>query len=70
MNLAILAPLVAIVASPWRYAAGIVPSYWIGEMLGVSDAAYLAPPAVVAIAGAIHAAVLAWAVRRYSRVGG
>jgi fluoroquinolone transport system permease protein len=70
MNLAILAPLVAIVVSPWRYAAGIVPSYWIGEMLEVSGAAYLAPPAVLATAAAAHAAVLAWAVRRYTRVGG
>lgn len=70
MNIAILAPLVAIVASPWRFAAGVVPSYWIGELLGLSDAAYVAPWAVVAIATAIHAAVLAWAVRRYAMVGG
>lgn len=70
MNLAILAPLVAIVAAPWRYAAGIVPSYWIGEMLGLSGTGYFGAAVVVAIAAAVHLVALALAVRRYARVSG
>lgn len=70
MNLAILAPLAAIVSAPWRYVAGIVPSYWIGELLEMSDAVYLTPPVIIAFAAVIHAAALALSVRRYARSAG
>ncbi len=70
MNLAILAPLMAIVAAPWRYFAGIVPSYWIGEMLGLSGTEYLGAATVIAIAAAVHIVALALALRRYARASG
>lgn len=70
MNLAILVPLVAIFATPWRYAAGIVPSYWIGEMLRLSGTKYLGAATVIAIAVAVHLVALALALRRFARASG
>ncbi|OEO31041.1 hypothetical protein VW23_018305 [Devosia insulae DS-56] len=32
-NIAAIIPLIAIIPSPWRFVAGIVPTYWIGELL-------------------------------------
>lgn len=70
MNLAILFPLAAILPSPWRYLAGIVPSYWIGDLLAVSGVVYLATPVAIGIAVAIHAIAMTAAFRffRQSRV--
>ncbi len=56
-NLAALAPLLAAIASPWRYFGGLVPSYWIGELLGISGRWYLPMPAVVLLALGVHAAM-------------
>lgn len=56
-NIAAIAPLLAIVPSPWRYLAGIVPSFWVGEMFGLSGARYLSMPVIVALALASHVAV-------------
>jgi fluoroquinolone transport system permease protein len=67
MNLAILFPLAAIIASPWRYLAGIVPSYWIGELLAVSRATYLVTPVAVGIAVAVHAVAVTAAFRFFRR---
>lgn len=67
MNLAILAPLLAVMAAPWRFVAGVVPSYWIGEMLGLSETEYLGAATVLAIAAAIHLVALVLALRRYAR---
>jgi hypothetical protein len=38
-NLLAMAPLLAAIPSPLRYLAGILPTYWIGELLGLSDIA-------------------------------
>ncbi len=52
-NLAMIVPLLAAVPSPWRFAAAIFPSYWIGEVLGLGTAPL--PLAIVAsVAIAVH----------------
>jgi fluoroquinolone transport system permease protein len=38
-NIAAVVPLIAIVPSPWRYVAGIVPTYWLGELLAPHEPA-------------------------------
>ena len=38
-NIAAIIPLVAIVPSPWRFLASLVPTYWIGELLAGSGPA-------------------------------
>ncbi|WP_306252136.1 hypothetical protein [Parvularcula sp. IMCC14364] len=37
LNMLALVPLLALLATPWRYAAGIIPSFWIGEILLRAD---------------------------------
>lgn len=53
-NIGAIIPLVAIIPSPFRYVAGIVPTYWIGELLGVSSQNYLPTPVVVTLAVVTH----------------
>lgn len=36
-NLLMLVPLAAAIPSPWRFVAGIFPTYWIGEVLGLNS---------------------------------
>ena len=57
-NFAIVFPLVAFVPSPLRYIAGIVPTYWIGELLapGSLSLVIAAPLAVASSVAAIAAA--------------
>ena len=47
INLALLAPLAALIAPPWRYLAAIVPAFWIGEMAGLSPATLSPLPATL-----------------------
>lgn len=54
-NISVVVPLLAIIPSPFRYVAGIVPTYWIGELLALSGAAALPFPAIAALALAAHA---------------
>lgn len=61
-NIASVVPLLAIVPSPWRLLGGIVPSYWIGELLGLSGTAPLSLPAIAVAAMASH---LAWGYLLY-----
>ena len=54
-----LVPLLALIPSPWRLLAGVVPSYWLGElMLGAGSAPSEAM--TIVIGAAVHAAWL-WA---------
>lgn len=66
-NIVSIVPLIAIFPLPWRYLAGIVPTYWIGELLQLSSVSYLPPLAVMALAVATHlgaAAGLFWLLGR------
>jgi hypothetical protein len=39
INLAVIVPFAALIPSPLRFAAGIIPTYWLGELLGLVGAA-------------------------------
>jgi hypothetical protein len=54
-NIASVVPLLAIIPSPLRYLAGIVPTYWVGELLGLSTNYALPMPAIVVLALTTHA---------------
>lgn len=58
-NLMGVVPLVAIIGSPWRYVAGILPPFWIGEALELSGPPYLPMGMVVTLALLSHAAMIA-----------
>jgi hypothetical protein len=67
INLGMFAPLLAIMPSPWRLLGGVVPSYWIGEALGLAEGRVLPLPVLVAAAVLVH---LVWGivlVRRFIR---
>lgn len=54
-NLAGVIPLVALIPSPLRYIAGIIPPYWLGELMGLAGTPTELPMAVIiAIALATH----------------
>lgn len=48
VNLALLAPALALAPAPLRYCAGILPPFWIGEIAGLASDA-LAPPLAAAL---------------------
>ncbi|MEQ1901357.1 MAG: hypothetical protein ABL866_11555 [Devosia sp.] len=58
-NLMGVVPLVAIIASPLRYLAGILPPFWIGEALELSGAPYLPMGVIVVLALLSHAVLIA-----------
>lgn len=53
-NIGSIVPLVAILPWPWRYLAGIVPSYWLGELVTLSSVRYLPLWADAGLAVAVH----------------
>lgn len=69
-NIAAVAPLLAVVPSPWRYLAGVVPSFWVGELFGLSPQPLLPAPAVVALALAVHLVIAALLFRLMLRRAG
>jgi hypothetical protein len=66
-NLASLAPLLAIIPSPWRYLGGVVPTYWLGELLHLSPLSPLPLPLVLIFAAASHLLVGALLFARFRR---
>lgn len=64
MNLFTMLPLLAIIASPWRYLAALFPSFWIGELLQLSPTSYLAFPLVLVFSLACHLLVLSFFYHR------
>lgn len=66
-NLFALMPLLAIIPSGWRYLAGILPTFWIGELLGLSGEAGLPLVISAAIALAVHLIVAVGLFRLMSR---
>jgi len=55
-NIGSIVPLVAVMPWPWRYGAGVVPSYWIGELIGLSPVAFLPLAASAVLAFGVHVA--------------
>lgn len=59
-------PLLALIPSPWRFVAGAVPSYWLGEMMFGTGPRL--PDAMMILAGlVVHAAWLATALWLFGR---
>ncbi len=58
-NIASLAPLLAIVPSPLRYAAGVVPPFWVGEMLLRPHAGGMGLAGVAGLGIGVHLAAVA-----------
>jgi fluoroquinolone transport system permease protein len=56
INLAAFIPFAAVIPSPFRLAAGIVPTYWLGELLGLAGSSALPPWLALAFLVATHAA--------------
>jgi fluoroquinolone transport system permease protein len=65
MNIATVVPLLALVPSPWRFIAGVVPTYWIGELL--RPQADLPLWAIGLAALATHVAALVLLLRLFAR---
>lgn len=70
VNLLSLAPLLAAVPSPLRYLGGILPTYWIGELTGLSEVAPLPLPATVALGLGTGAVAVLLLFRRLGRRAG
>jgi len=58
INLVSIVPLIAILASPLRLLAGVVPSFWVGELLTLSGQPVLPFAATAALALIVHAAAV------------
>lgn len=69
-NIASLAPLVAFAPYPMRYAAGLAPPFWVGELLLPPDEVGIGLPAAAALGAAIHIAVIAVLFRRLREKAG
>ena len=68
-NILAFAPLLANIPSPWRYLAGVFPTYWIGELVAPEPSA-LPYWSIAAALAATHAFALALLLRSLSdRVG-
>lgn len=70
VNIALIVPLLAIIPSPWRYLGGVIPTYWIGELLQLSGEDYLGAPIVIALALATHIAATIAVFIAFSRPTG
>lgn len=58
LNFAAIAPVLAALPWTWRYAGGVIPSFWIGEALHLSPGDALPLPAVLLAGTAVHVAVV------------
>jgi hypothetical protein len=54
LNFASIAPFLAALPWAWRYAGGVIPSFWIGETLQLSPGDSLPLPAVLLAGVAMH----------------
>jgi hypothetical protein len=54
LNFASIAPFLAALPWAWRYAGGVIPSFWIGETLQLSPGDSLPLPAVLLAGVATH----------------
>ncbi len=66
-NLTAIVPLAALLPAPWRYLFGIIPSYWLGELLLVPPGDGIPLPLTAILAIAIHAAVAVLLIWRFRR---
>jgi fluoroquinolone transport system permease protein len=64
-NIAAIVPLVALVPSPWRYLAGAIPTFWIGEIM-LAPVVYLPLPAIVLAAVVVNLVWMVALARRFA----
>jgi len=69
INLAAVAPLLAILPSPFRLIGGIVPTYWLGEWLNLSRTAILPTGVSIVLGILVHVAAIIVIVRLNRRAG-
>lgn len=69
-NMVAVVPLIALIPSPFRYAAGIVPSYWVGELLGLSGGYALPMWLMSVVALLVHGTVLIFVFGLFKRRAG
>lgn len=69
-NLFSLVPLVAIIPSGWRYLTGILPPFWIGELLEMSEELRLPLAVAVVLAVTVHLLVAFGLFRLLARRSG
>lgn len=65
-NLLAVAPLLALIPSPWRYIGGLLPSFWLGELL-IPATPMLDFGQVVLLGSVVHAVWLAGLIWIFSR---
>lgn len=70
INLGAVVPLVAAIPSPLRFAGGVVPTYWVGELLHLSAIATIPVWLVATLALIVHAIVLAALLKAFARRAG
>jgi len=70
INVASLAPLAAFAPAPMRYAAGIVPPFWVGELLLPPNAAGVGLPVAAVLGVAVHFVAIALLFRRLGERAG
>lgn len=69
-NLISVVPLLAAIPSPWRFLAGAIPSYWVGELIGLAGAGTLPFHLALPLALAVNAIAVMLMFRLFqSRVG-
>lgn len=69
-NIASIAPLLAIIPSPLRYLGGFIPTFWVGELVGLSGTIYLPLAVIVLLAVGVHLAAAAFFYRLSDRRAG
>jgi len=70
INIASLAPLAAFAPAPLRYAAGIVPPFWVGELLLPPNAAGVGLPVAALLGVAVHFVAIVLLFRRLGEKAG
>lgn len=66
LNLAALVPLVAALPSGWRFVAAPVPTFWLGELVGLSGRTGLGVPLTALAMLVVHGIVLVLIYRRFA----
>jgi fluoroquinolone transport system permease protein len=70
LNLFSLVPLLAAVPSPARFLAGILPPYWVGELLGMSEVMPLPAPLTLVLALIVNSLAIVALFRLFARRAG
>ena len=70
INIAAVTALIAAIPSPLRFIGGIIPTYWVGELLHLTDVAPIGDWIVAALALFIHATLAATLLVIFARRAG